>query len=173
MSDVVGLFDGVTVREVHESDLDRLREIYNDAVEHTLATMDTEPRSAEQMTQWWHAHRGERYIARVAEVEGSVVGYGFLSPFAGRGGYQASCEISIYLARAAQGRGIGSLFMRELTRYGLAVGFSTVMGFATSTNTASIRMMRSEGYTFVGTLRDAARKHGRLVSLSIWQKLPG
>lgn len=67
------LLGTAVMRPAVEDDLPALLAIYDHAVENTLATMDTEPRTAEQMRQWLHAHGGVRYVARVAEVDGAVV----------------------------------------------------------------------------------------------------
>lgn len=91
-----------TVREATATDLEDVRAIYNHAVRHTDATLDTEEKTPEQMAMWLAAHGG-RNAAVVAERDGQAIGYGTLSPFAARGGYLPSTEISIYIAPDAQG----------------------------------------------------------------------
>ncbi|QTR04058.1 hypothetical protein J7S33_03440, partial [Saccharothrix algeriensis] len=47
-----------TVRAATAADLEAVRAIYNHAVRHTDATLDTEEKTAEQMVAWLAAHSG-------------------------------------------------------------------------------------------------------------------
>ena len=158
----------LVVRDITTADLDAVRRIYNHAVRHTDATLDTEEKSAEQMAAWLAAHGG-RNAAVLAERDGRVVGYGVLSPFAARGGYFPSTEISIYVAPDAQARGVGGTLCRWLVDFARREGYTTVIAFLTSTNEISMRMVDRIGFVRTGLIEHIGHKLGRLVDLVVYQ----
>lgn len=145
--------------------------LYNHAVRHTDATLDEDERTLEEALSWVEEHSGDRYPAFGAIVGGELAGYGTLSPFARRGGYRASAEISVYVAPEHQGAGIGSALCAALTRHAERAGMATVLALITSTNTASQRLFRAAGYTYTGTMRHIGCKLGHLVDLDLLQRM--
>lgn len=156
------------IRPMTVDDLEQVRVIYNHAVRHTDATLDTEEKSLDQMVDWLAQHGG-RNAAVLAEHEGVSVGYGTLSPFASRGGYFPSTEISIYVAPGNQGRGAGSALFTWLLAFAREEGYSTIIAFTTDTNTASIRMIMRQGLRRTGVIEHIGYKLGRLVNLEVYQ----
>ena len=157
-----------TIRHAAVADLEDVRAIYNHAVRHTDATLDTEEKTAEQMSTWLAAHGG-RNAAVVAERDGRVIGYGTLSPFAARGGYFPSTEISIYIAPDAQGMGVGSALTGFLVDFARKERYSTIISFNTDTNIASIRMIERYGFVRTGLIQHIGVKLGKLVNLAVFQ----
>lgn len=49
----------------------------------------------------------EKYPYLVAEEDGVVQGYAYAGAFVGRKAYEHSCEMTIYIDKAARGRGYG------------------------------------------------------------------
>src|SRR5262245_50321625 len=87
-TDISPLFQGACVRSMSASlvirraestDIPALTAIYNDAILHTTATFDTEPKSIGERTDWFRSH-GDRHPILVAALEGEVVGFSSLSP---------------------------------------------------------------------------------------------
>ena len=107
--------------------------------------------------------------AVVAERDGHVLGYGTLSPFAARGGYFPSTEISVYVAPDAQGMGVGGALTGWLVDFAREEGYSTIISFNTDTNVASIRMIERHGFVRTGLIRHIGVKLGRLVDLAVFQ----
>lgn len=161
---------GPAVRGLTAADLPDVQRIYAYAVEHTDATLDVEPKSLADLETWLAAH-GDRYPAVGVHDGVSLVGYASLSPFAARGGYFASAEISVYVAPERQGSRIGTALCVHLTEQARAVGLSTVVALVTSTNAASRRLFAAAGYDETGTLRSIGYKRGRLVDLVVLQRL--
>jgi L-amino acid N-acyltransferase YncA len=159
----------VTIRPLTSDDLPAVADIYNHAVRHTTATLDTEEKTLADMTDWL-VHHDDRYRAIGAEHDGRLVAYGCLSPFASRGGYRVSAEISIYVAPESQGAGVGRQVCGWLSEHAGQAGFATVLGLTTSTNTASRRMLERLGYVRGGALTRIGRKHGELIDLTIYQR---
>jgi len=65
----------MTVRPATEADLPGILEIYNDAVLHTTASYDYEPRTLEHRQAWFQERQRDNYPVFVAvEKSGLVVG---------------------------------------------------------------------------------------------------
>ncbi|MGW0635018.1 N-acetyltransferase family protein [Nocardia salmonicida] len=158
----------VLLRRAEAADAEPMRAIYNHAVRHSNATLDTVEKTPAQMADWLAAHSG-RDLALVAVRSDRIVGYGTLSPFAARGGYFPSTEISIYLDPDARAVGIGSELCSRLIDFARAQGYTTVIAFVTDTNIAPIRMIHRLGFRRTGLLEHIGYKLGQLVNLEIHQ----
>ena len=86
------------------ADAEAIRAIYNLEVETSTVTLDLVPRSLEDQ-QAYLARRAGTYAVLVAVEDKAVIGFGSLSPYRDRPGYNATAEDSIYIHRDHQGRG--------------------------------------------------------------------
>jgi L-amino acid N-acyltransferase YncA len=106
----------------------------------------------------------------VAEEGGHVIGYASTAPMRNRAAYRWSVESGIYLASAAQGRGIG----RELLSAHLDLlqrqGFVTVIAGIALPNDASVALHEKLGFTLSGVERGVGFKLGEWVDVGRWQK---
>ena len=167
-----------------EADLPSLTEIYNDAVVSTVATLDLEPWTTEGRRDWFRAHNIGNHPLIVAktgaqeagegfagpEKPAVVAGYASLSPLFAMRAYEASVELSIYVARPFRGRGIGSRLMEEILRLAAADAHThMVVSKITAGNAASVRLHQKYGFEKTGVLREAAWKFGRRLDVEIYQ----
>lgn len=157
------------VRPLTTADLERVREVYNHAVRTSEATLDTEEKSLAEVAAWLKAHGG-RYPAVGADVDGVLAGYGMLSPFADRGGYRCSAELSVYVAPEFKGLGVGATLCEWLTEHGRRSGMSTVLSLVTSTNATALNGVKLAGYQYTGVLRRVGYKFGRYLDLEVHQR---
>ena len=56
------------IRKTERRDLPALLDIYNDEVEHGVATLDLHPRTAEQWDQWFADHSSDTHFILTAEI---------------------------------------------------------------------------------------------------------
>lgn len=151
------------IRLVEPDDAGALCAIYNPEVAEPAVTFDLVPRSVDEQRAWIDRHRGA-HPALVAVEDGpagAVLGFASLSPFRDRPAYATSVEDSVYVDRAARGRGVGGLLLTELLAAGREQGFHAVFARIVDRNEASIRMHTARGFELVGTEREVGRKHGR------------
>jgi L-amino acid N-acyltransferase YncA len=80
-----------------------------------------------------------------------------------RSAYAGVAEVSVYVARAAQGRGIGRLLLGALVEAAEAAGLWTLQAVIFPENVASIELHRREGFRVVGRRERIARLRG------VWQ----
>jgi len=75
----------IRIRPAAEADAADIARIYNQAVEHTTATFDTEPQTVEARLQWLTEHSDPRHAVLVAETpEGRIAGWASLSEWSTR-----------------------------------------------------------------------------------------
>lgn len=161
----------IDVRRATNADLDAIRRIYNEGIEDRVATLDEDPKTAGDIAEWWRAHEG-RYAALVAsDASGVVVGWASLNPYSHRCAYAGVADVSVYVARAARGTGVGSLLLRALEEAAGANAFHKVVLFTFAFNAGGQRLYRKLGYREVGTFREMGRLDGRFVDVMAMEKI--
>ena len=103
------------VRDATAEDLPRIVEIYNAAIPSRTATADLEPITVDSRREWFSKHDPDRRPLWVAEIEGEIVAWIELSSFyGGRHAYDATAEVSMYVAPGSQHQGLGRLLMQGM-----------------------------------------------------------
>ena len=142
--------------------------IYNEAVLHTVATFDTEPRSERQMVEWLAAH-DSRHPVLVALDAGRVAGWASLSKWSDRGAYRDTAEDSLYVEAGLRGSGIGARLMGRLVAAGRDAGLHTVVARIAGDNVASVALHERAGFGLVGIMREVGYKLGGYVDVRLMQ----
>jgi L-amino acid N-acyltransferase YncA len=105
--------------------------------------------SAPRWERWSAARCAEpRLVARDAS---GVIGWAALSPASVRSVYRGVGAVSIYVAPAHSGRGIGRALLEELIRASERVGFWALQAGIFPENEASIALHESCGFRLLGT----------------------
>ena len=147
-------------RDAVEADLPAIVAIYNSTIAGRMVTADLEPVDVDSRLAWFHAHNAERRPLWVAESDDVIVGWLSFSDFYGRPAYGASVEVSIYLAEAARGRGLGRTFLERAIASAPTYGVHTLLGFIFGHNDPSLRLFEGFGFTRWGTLPRVASLDG-------------
>lgn len=150
----------VHIRDAAGADLGAIVEIYNASIHGRRATADTEPVTVESRRTWFESHSPTRRPVWVAEAEDAIVGWLSFSNFYGRPAYHATAEISVYVAPAHQGRGIGRALLAEAVRGGQEFGLRTLLGFIFGHNESSLRLFEGLGFARWGHLPRVAELDG-------------
>ena len=158
------------IRQATRRDLAAIRAIYNEGIEDRIATLDLEPKTANDIERWYAAHRG-RYAVLVAEHECAVIGWASLNRYSPRTAYDGVADLSIYVARAYRGRGLGRALMCAIEESGRRNAFHKIVLFALEANGAGKRLYRAAGFRAVGAFRDQGKIDGRFVDVVAMEKL--
>jgi phosphinothricin acetyltransferase len=158
----------IRIRLASAEDLQRINEIYNHYVLHSTCTYQEEPHSAEERARWFHEH-GPKYPVTVAEIDGTVVGWGALSRFHSRSAYRFSTENSIYVDHAFQRRGVGGRLLGDLIERGRAAGHHTIVAGIDGEQQASIAIHARFGFKQVAHLRQVGFKFNRWLDVIYMQ----
>ena len=140
---------------MQSSDWDDVRRIYLEGIATGNATLET---SAPTWETWDAAHRKDcRLVARGPDEE--MLGWAALSPVSERCAYGGVAEVSVYVAGAARGRGVGRTLLAELVRASENAGVWTLQAGIFPENLASIAIHHRCGFRTVG-VREKLGKMG-------------
>lgn len=159
------------LRPARLEDAAAIRQIYNVEVETSTVTFDMVPRSLDDQQRWIQERSGAHVALVAIDDEGSVCGFGSLSPYRDRPAYSPTVEDSVYVARNRQGEGVGKLLLQGLVEAAQAQGFHSVMARIVGGHDASIRLHAAAGFEVVGTEREVGRKHRRWLDVVLMQRL--
>ena len=157
-------------RSARAADAAAIARIYNEGIEDRLATFETRPRTPADVEAWL----GDRFPTVVVESEGKVVGWASASPYRpNRDAYAGVAEFSVYVSRAARGRGVGRAAMTALIAACEDRGFWKLVSRVFAENGASRALCRAVGFREVGTYRRHARLDGEWRDCIIVERLLG
>ncbi|MGH7357067.1 MAG: arsinothricin resistance N-acetyltransferase ArsN1 family A [Candidatus Rokuibacteriota bacterium] len=148
---------GLRTRPARPEDAAAIAAIYNEGIADRIATFETEPRSAAQISALL-AERGDRYPTVVVEREGEVAAWAGAGPYRSRSAYAGVAEHAVYVARAARGMGAGRAALESLCRTYAERGFWKLVSRIFPENTASLALHARCGFRVVGVYR----RHGKL-----------
>jgi L-amino acid N-acyltransferase YncA len=137
----------LTYRLATLADLPNIVAIYNSTIASRQVTADTEAITVESRLAWFHDHIPERRpLWVVDDQDGSVMAWLSFSNFYGRPAYSGTAELSIYVAEAARGKGLGRYLLQEAINFAPRIKVHTVLGFIFGHNTPSLNLFT--GFNF-------------------------
>ena len=160
----------LTIESASASDLDAIREIYNEGIEDRIATLETSLKSAEDISAWFGEHDG-RYDVLVARMQGDIAGWASLNRFSHRCAHSAIADLSVYVARLQRGRGIGYALLTNLESRARESGFHKIVLHALNANEHGKRLYRKCGFVEVGVFKEHGTLDGRFVDVVAMEKL--
>ena len=153
----------IAIRTALEGDLDRITEIYADAVRHGTASYELEPPSRAEMGARFDSLTDGGFPYLVAEKDGGLLGYAYAGAFRPRPAYRFIVEDSVYVAPDAKGQGVGLLLMQALIEACRVAGFRQIIAVIGDghADSASVRLHEKLGFRHSGRLEGSGYKHGR------------
>ena len=136
-----------TFRPAVESDVQAIADIYNASVMAGGATADLTPRTFDQRRAWVESHTPPYGVFVVESEDGSIIGFGALSVFYDRAGYDGVTDLAYYIDPAWQGRGVGTFMLDRLLTEALARHMRKACGIIFADNAGSIALMHRFGFT--------------------------
>ena len=163
--------DSCRVRPATDQDIASIQQIYAWHVLHGIATFEEVVPEGEQMRERFRTITAQGYPYIVAEKNGEIVGYAYVSSFRPRIAYRYTVENAIYLRHDLGRMGVGSLLLNELIRLCEAGPWRQMIAvIGNSANTASIGVHRKAGFEMIGTLPATGFKHGQWVDTVLMQR---
>ncbi len=147
-------------------------DILNDAIVHSTALYDYEPRPLQSMVGWFGARRERDYpVIGAVDAAGTLLGFASYGAFRAWPAYKYSVEHSVYVHREQRGRGIGRVLLQRLVERAREQQYHVLVGGIDVANAASIALHESVGFSHAGTIRQAGFKFGRWLDLAFYQLL--
>jgi len=136
----------VMISEMTEADWTAVAAVYQEGIDTGNATFLASPPATWE--DWCSGKVNPCSI--VAGEKGRMLGWAALSPVSNRCYYAGVAEVSLYVAPEAQGRGVGSLLLRELICKSETFGIWTLQAGIFPENHASLHVHRKHGFRDVG-----------------------
>ena len=103
----------------------------------------------------------------MGEINGQILGYVYCHPYRERLAYQWAVEVTIYLAPAGQGKGLGRLLYETMEKLLCLQGVTMAYSCITVGNDHSIKMHEALGYRLIGTFTNSGYKNGQWLD-TVW-----
>jgi phosphinothricin acetyltransferase len=162
------------IRPATPADVPAIADIYAEAVRHGTASFELDPPDEGEMTRRYRALVDRNFPYLAAEENGVIAGYAYAGPYRARPAYDWTVEDSIYLAPAAQGRGIGRALLDRLITESEARGFRQMLAvIGDSQHVPSIALHRTAGFRLIGTFVSVGFKFGRWLDSVLMQRALG
>jgi phosphinothricin acetyltransferase len=155
------------IRVATLADAATIAEIYNQGIEERIATFETQPRTADDIGAWFD---GVHPIVVVTDGD-QVIAFASTSTYRPRACYAGIAEFSVYVARAARGRGAGKLAMEALIVAAGQAGFWKLVSRVFVENHASLGLLRGLGFREVGIYEKHAQLDGAWRDVVIVERL--
>ena len=157
----------MTIRNAVETDLDPIVAIYNAAIPGRIATGDIEPVTVASRRAWFSEHSSNSRPIWVIEAEtisanqpAEITGWLSFQSFYGRPAYQATAEVSIYVAPVYRRCGVGRQLLSHAIACSPALGIKTLLGFIFAHNQPSLKLFELMGFQRWGYLPEVAEIDG-------------
>ncbi|NMM98275.1 GNAT family N-acetyltransferase [Bifidobacterium olomucense] len=176
-----------TFRPAEPRDVRSITDIYNASVLAGGSTADLTPRTVEQRREWLESHKPPYGVFVVEATDEStepdglpelfgtfdapspVVGFGALSVFYNRAGYDGVTDLAYYIAPEWQRKGVGTFLLSNLLDEARSRHMRKACGIIFADNAGSIALMRRFGFTRFGLMPAAAADStGTMRDMSYW-----
>ena len=163
--------EAICVRAAMPQDAEQLLEIYTPFVisedcSVSNVSFELEAPSVEEFRQRI-VDISSKYPYLVGEKNGQILGYVYCHPYRERLAYQWSVEVTIYLAPAGQGKGLGRVLYEAMEEILRLQGITMLYSCITLGNEHSIKMHEALGYRLIGTFSKSGYKNGQWLD-TVW-----
>jgi phosphinothricin acetyltransferase len=151
----------IHVRDAVEADLPAIVDIYNQSIAGGWSTADTIPVAVADRLDWFRKHNPQKRPLWVAEIDGQMAAWiGLSSFYGGRPAYDATAEVSLYVATAYHGRGVGAFLKERMIEHCPRLGVTTLLSMHFDHNEATRRLNERLGFQQMGHLTEIAELNG-------------
>lgn len=159
------------IRRAEKSDAKAISRIYNQAVENSVATFDIVKETANNREGWLMVFGNHYPIFVAIDNNEDVIGWGALTPYDKKLGYNRTVELSIYVDVLHREKGAGKLLTESLIEEGKKVKFHLIISRIAGDNSISEQIHQKFGFEKMGVLKEAGYKFNRYVDVVFYQLL--
>jgi L-amino acid N-acyltransferase YncA len=144
--------------------------LFNDAIEHTTALYEYEPRPPAFMPAWFDAkERDALPVLGAFTPGGTLAGFATYGPFRTLPAYRHTVEHSVYVHREHRRRGVARALLAGLIATARAREVRVMIGVIDTANAPSLALHDALGFARAGTLREVGWKFGRWLDVELCQ----
>jgi L-amino acid N-acyltransferase YncA len=150
------------IRHAAPDDLADIVAIYNASIPGRMATADLMPVTVEARRAWFDEFSPDRRPLWVdcAALTGEVRAWLSVRSFYGRPAYEATVEVGVYTAPAAQRQGCARNLLAHALAAAPSLGIETLLAFVFGHNLPSLRLFETAGFQRWGVLPRVAKLDG-------------
>ncbi|EKE68094.1 GNAT family N-acetyltransferase [Gallaecimonas xiamenensis] len=149
---------------------DAILAIFNDAILHSTALYDYQPRTQADMDQWFADKAAHQYpVLGLEDDSGALMGFASYGPFRPRPANKYTVEHSLYLHPGHRGKGLGKVLLKAIIDAARGQQYHVLVGGIDAANEASKALHLKLGFVHAGTLTEVAFKFGRWLDLAFYQ----
>lgn len=154
------------IRDVHQTDVDQIADIYNYYILNSIFTFEKEIISGSEISKRINSNPQLPYLVY---EENGIQAYAYAGPWKNRAAYKNSAEVSIYLRHDYLGKGIGQQMYMELLKRLKAQGKHAIMAGIALPNDRSVEFHRKFGFTKVAHFEEVGFKFEKWVDVAYYQ----
>lgn len=145
--------------------------IFNDAIAHSTALYEYQPRTLQTMQAWFAAKQAGGFpVVGAFDATGELLGFASWGSFRAFPAFKYTVEHSVYVHPDHRGQGLGEQLLRELLRLAEASDrVHALIAGIDMQNAGSIALHEKLGFRSVGVLPQVGFKFGRWLDLGFWQ----
>jgi phosphinothricin acetyltransferase len=148
------------IRPFAKSDVESLRVLRNEVICNSDFIYETENWSQEIALNWYEEHTAEGRIGLTAEIEEQFLGCCYSSFFRKVSASRGIAEISIFIKKDQQRKGIALALLVEMERRLSEAGYFGMVAVIDSENLPATRLFAELAYKEIGMLERAALLRG-------------
>lgn len=148
----------ITITPATIDDWPAIEAIYREGIRTGNATFQTEA-DVPSGRAWFAGHVAD-LIFKSDDQTGEMMGWVALSPVSSRCVYAGVAEVSVYVAEAAWGRGVGLALMEKICTASEDAGIWTLQAGIFPENVASIELHKRVGFRVVGVREKLGQMDG-------------
>jgi L-amino acid N-acyltransferase len=153
---------------------DAILAIFNEAIANSTALYDYKQRTRADMAAWFDVKTRRNYPVIGMENEaGELMGFASYGQFRERPAYKYTVEHSVYVDTRYRNQGVGRALLVAIIEAALHQDYHVLVGGIDASNTVSIRLHESLGFTACGVVRESGFKFGRWLDLAFYQLILG
>lgn len=161
----------VSIRLAKQHDIERIVEIYNQAIPTHRSTGFISLLTVEDIQEWFDKHKPGYYPIFVAEKDGKVVGWNSISAYREkRLAFRFCAETSYYVDDSYHRQGIGTLMLEHVISVCHDLQIKTLIAYILEQNESSIGLMKKFGFELWGKLPNIADFDGKEYAHTIYGK---
>ena len=156
------------IRPATTADAAAIAAIYNHYILHTIVTFEEEAVTAADMA------------GRISEItashpwlvwaeDGKILGYAYAGKWKSRCAYRYAVESTVYLAKEATGRGLGTKLYTALISELRQAKLHCVIGGVALPNAGSVALHEKLGFTKVAHFKETGWKQNRWIDVGYWE----
>ena len=170
------------IRKAIASDAMGICEIYNQAIDERMVTLETEPKTELERRKWLDEHDlkhpvlvavRDQHVSKIGlgGKDEEIVGWASISIYRTKSWYLGVGEFSIYVKQGSRSTGVGKQLMTALIDEAKRLGYWKILGRILAFNVASRNLCRSCGFREVGMYKKHGKLNGKWVDMIIVERL--